>query len=113
VRASQDAIRHVGFTALWLLIVSISAYDGCWVLANRNILSSVEENPLGRLLLHWNQGDVWLLLMLKCAGTIVAATAMLVLYWSRPRIAWVACAATACFQLCLLLYLVYPRMKPD
>lgn len=106
MRPSKAAFLHLSFAVLWLLVVGISVYDGCWVLANRDVIAAAEQNPIGRLLIQWNQGDIWLLLLLKAVGTVLAATAMLVLYWSRPRMGWTACAAIACFQLGLLIYLV-------
>jgi len=34
-------------------------------------------------------------------------SSLLLLYWSRPHLDWVCCAATAIFQLSLLLFLCF------
>ena len=90
---------------LWLLIIGISVHDGYLVLVNRMWMGSFEQNPLGRLLLNWNGGDVWLLLATKTLGTLCAAALLLLLYWAWPRAGWAACTALATLQVLLLLYL--------
>ncbi len=80
------------FYLMWLVIVFVSAHDGCLVLANRPTMSSVEQNPLGHWLIHVWGDDIWLLLMVKAAGTIAVASFLLVLYSVYPRIAWTVCA---------------------
>jgi len=97
--------RHGFFAALWMLIVAVSAYDGWWIVVNREILLKVEQNPLGRWLIDLNHGDVWLLLAAKAVGTVLAASLLLLLYWSRPSLGWTACLVTAAFQLWLVVYL--------
>ena len=90
---------------MWLLIVFVSVHDGYLVLANRPVMTGVEQNPLGRWLLERSGGDIWLLLSLKSLGTVAVATFLLLLRSTHPRIAFVACAAIAAFQVGLLIYL--------
>ena len=90
---------------MWLLVIGVSVYDGFWVLANRPWINALERNPVGQLLLRWDSGDVWLLLTFKILGTLCAASVLLSLYWTWPKLGWIACAATAAFQLALLLFL--------
>jgi hypothetical protein len=96
-----------GFLLMWLFIVFISVHDGYLVLCHRPIMHMVEQNPAGRWLLERSGGDIWLLLALKAFGTLCAASLLLVLHSFRPRLGWTACAATALFQLFLLLYLYF------
>jgi hypothetical protein len=103
----MSALGSGSFASLWMVIVAISVHDGFLVLAHRGIIAEEERNPFGNLLLRWNHGDVWLLLTAKAAGTICAAALLLILYWRRPPLGWVACAATAAFQVILLLFLYY------
>ncbi len=49
---------------------------------------------------------MWLLLAAKFAGTIAAASAVLLLYGRRPRVGLVVAGFVASAQLCLLLYLL-------
>jgi hypothetical protein len=97
--------RRCVFTCLWLLIIGISVHDGYLVFVHRRLISSFEQNPVGQLLLAWNGGDVWLLLATKTVGTMCASSVLLLLYWTRPRLGWLACAVTATLQLLLLLFL--------
>ena len=90
---------------MWLFIVFVSVHDGYLVLANRSVMFMSELNPLGHWLIQTNGRDIWLLLALKSAGTVLVASILLVLYSIRPRLGWTACAATAGFQLGLLVYL--------
>jgi hypothetical protein len=97
--------RNWSFTLLWLFTIGVSAHDGFLVLANRTSIASDELNPLGRLLIAAGGSDIWLLLAAKASGTLCAAWLLLVLYWERPRIGWLACVVTAALQLALLLFL--------
>jgi hypothetical protein len=103
----MKAIENGSFALLWVSIVGISVHDGLLVLAHRGIIADAELNPVGSLLLRWNGGDIWYLLAAKAVGTVSAAAVLLVLYWKRPRIGWIVCAATAAFQALLLLFLYF------
>jgi hypothetical protein len=105
----MTSIRNWSFILLWLFIIRVSAHDGFLVLANRTTIAADELNPLGKLLIAASSGDIWLLLAAKAGGTLCAAWLMLVLYWERPRIGWLACAITAGLQLALLLFLYFSR----
>lgn len=93
------------FYVIWAFIVFVSVHDGCLVLVNRPAMWSVEQNPIGRWLIHFWGNDIWLLLVLKAIGTVCVASILLVLYSLRPRIAWVVCATLGALQLALLVYL--------
>lgn len=98
-------VRDGVFWTLWVTIVAISAYDTCWTVANREVMANVERNPVGRLLISLHGDDIWLLVLVKAAGTVVAAALLLVLYWIWPRLGWPACLGVAAFQLWLVAYL--------
>ena len=72
----------------------------------RHELHKTELNPYGRWLIQLNGGQVWLLLATKFAGTVVAATIVLLIYGRWPRIGLIIAIAVACLQLCLLLFLM-------
>jgi hypothetical protein len=93
------------FTLPWLLIVGVSVHDGFLVLANRSSMAAVERNPVGRLLINWNGGDIWLLLAVKAAGTVLAAAVLLVVFETRPAVGWPVCVVIAGLQLVLLMFL--------
>jgi len=98
--------RHAFFVP-WAFILFASAHDGYLLIANRQTMWVAELNPVGKWLIQLNGGDIWLLLAMKTMGTVMAAAVLLVLYWTRPRVGWIACAAVAAFQLALLLFLYF------
>jgi hypothetical protein len=101
------SLREWTFIGLWLFVLSVSAYDGYLVLANRNVMSITERNPIGQWLVTLNGGDIWLLLTAKALGTVLASTLLLLLYWSVPRRGWIVCASLAAIQLALLFWLCW------
>jgi hypothetical protein len=96
------------FAGLWLFVIGASVHDGFLVLANRPAMHDDELNPVGRWLIQRNGGDVWLLLAAKTVGTVTAATLLLVLFWTSPRLAWIVCTAVAALHVALLLWLYQP-----
>jgi hypothetical protein len=97
---------QVAFFALWAFVIFVSVLDGYLVLTNREYIAEFEMNPVGQALLKWNGGDVWLLLGVKAAGTVLACTIVLMLYWSRPRLGlWIA-GTLAILQGLLLAFLL-------
>ena len=101
----MSSTKHYSFALLWLVVIGVSVHDGYLVMVHREAMTTMERNPVGRLLLRWNGGDIWLLLAAKALGTVCAAALLLVLYWTRRRLAGIACAAIATGQLVLLTFL--------
>ena len=97
--------RKLAFYLMWGFIVSVSAHDGCLVLAHRPSMRLIEQNPVGHWLIRAGNDDIWLLLTLKAIGTVAVASFLLVLHSFRPSLAFISCAAVAVFQLGLLMYL--------
>jgi hypothetical protein len=98
--------QWVLFVVFWLFVIFVSVYDGYLVLQFRHLLHQTELNPLGRLLIQLNGGQVWLLLAAKFVGTVAAATVALLVYGRRPRAGLTVASALAGLQLCLLLFLL-------
>src|SRR5262245_3788651 len=95
------------FLLMWLFIIGVSVHDGYLVLACRSAMAEDELNPLGRWLIHWNDGDIWVLLAVKASGTLISSSLLLWLYWIRPRLGWTACAGICLLQLALLIFLYH------
>ena len=93
------------FLFMWLFIVGVSVHDGYLVLACRTAMAEEELNPLGRWLIHWNGGDIWLFLTVKTLGTLSVSSLLLWLYWLRPRLGWTTCAGICMVQAVLLIFL--------
>jgi hypothetical protein len=103
----KKRIFALTFVALWLLILIVAVLDGYFILINRHILLQTELNPVGRLFLSLDGGDVRYFFAAKCCGTIAASSALLVLYWTRMQIGFAVTAGVALFQLGLLHFLLF------
>jgi hypothetical protein len=98
--------RDAAFALLWLFAILVSVVDGYLAIRYRHELHKTELNPLGRLLIQMNGGQVWMLVGAKFLGTIAAATVVLLLYGRRPRMGMAVVTALAGLQLALLLFLL-------
>jgi hypothetical protein len=94
------------FVALWLFLIFVSVFDGYLIVRFRHELHRTELNPLGRLLIQLNGGQVWLLLASKFLGTVAAASIVLLIYGRRPRLGIIIAGVLATAQLGLLLFLL-------
>ncbi len=94
------------FLGLWLFSIFVSVFDGFLALRYRETLLHGELNPVGQLLIALNGGDVWLLLAAKFAGTVVAASLVLIIRSSYPRWSLPIMSVVAGSQLSLLLFLL-------
>jgi hypothetical protein len=104
---SQSAQRLAAiFFALWLFVMFVSVLDGYLVFRFRHLIHWTELNPLGRWLISANGGQVWSLLGLKYAGTTLACSLLLLVYWKNARLGTLIAAALAVLQLSLLLFLL-------
>ena len=103
----RKRVVALSFTALWLLILIVAVVDGYFLLINRQIIFQTELNPVGRFLLALDHGNVRYFFMAKCCGTIAASSVLLVLYWTRMRIALAVTGCVALFQLGLLGFLLF------
>jgi len=93
--------------ALCLLVAAVSVHDAMLVVLNADIISEVEQNPVGRWLIELQGGDVWLFVSLKLVGTAIVCAALVTLYEFRTRLALVASGGVASFQVGLLWYLTF------
>jgi hypothetical protein len=98
--------RMTLFLALWLFAIFVSVFDGYLALQNRSVLAAEELNPVGQALLKFGNGQVGYLLAAKFAGTVVAASLVLLIYQQRPGWGLPIAAAVATAQLALLLFLL-------
>ena len=94
------------FAVLWLFLIFVSVFDGYLIVRFRHELHKTELNPLGRLLIQLNGGQVWLLLASKFLGTVAAASIVLMIYGRRPRLGMTIAGVLAALQFALLLFLV-------
>src|SRR5262245_38345867 len=95
------------FFTLWLFIIFVSVIDGYLVFRFQHLMRWTELNPVGRFLIVANGGQVWSLLALKFAGTILACSVLLLVYWKNARLGTLIAGALAVLQLSLLLFLLF------
>jgi hypothetical protein len=98
--------RTTVFLALWLFAIFVSVFDGYLALRHRSTLPTEELNPVGQMLIALNGGQVWYLLAAKFAGTVVAASLVLLIHNSYPKWSLPIATAVAGAQLSLLLFLL-------
>jgi hypothetical protein len=94
------------FIALWLFVIFVSVFDGYLIVRYRDELPSTELNPVGRMLISLNGGQVWLFLAFKFLGTIAAATLAILIYGRWPRVGLTVAGVVAGLQLSLLIFLL-------
>ena len=102
VRRNRTALI---FVACCVWIAAVSVHDVVLVVVLHDVIGQTEQNPLGRWLIQWHGGDVWLFVSVKLAGAAFVCAVLVKLYRHRSRIAVTVAAAVAAFQLLLLLYL--------
>lgn len=95
----------LSFYAMWLFILVVSVHDIYWIIFNRLTIHQDERNPIGRWFIELNDGKVWLFVAIKCLGTILSASILLLLYWRCPRVGWAVCCGVAVVQLWVLFWL--------
>jgi len=96
----------IPFYGLWVFIVSVSVIDGYLVVRHRHQIPEIELNPIGRILVDWNSGRVWYLLIAKYVGTILACASLLVIRHFSSCRGLVVASAIAALQFLLLLFLL-------
>ena len=102
VRQNRTALI---FVACCVWIAAISVHDAVLVVIHHEVIDQYEQNPLGRWLIQWHGGDVWLFVLVKFAGTALVCAVLVRLYQHRSSVAVTVAATIAGFQLLLLLYL--------
>lgn len=108
-RARGTAFRFVG---LWLFIAVVSSYDAYLLVYYSDSIEYLESNPVGLYLISLGDGDIFVFLNCKAAGTIFVLGSLLVLYRRRPRWAIPVIHALAFFQGGLLFYLLFADHQP-
>jgi uncharacterized membrane protein YkgB len=94
------------FMVIWTFIAFVSVLDGYLVYRHRHDMLHFELNPIGRALIHWNDGQIWYLLAAKLLGTVAACAALLVIHRVNVRLGLAAAIGVAGMQLALLIFLI-------
>ena len=70
------------FPVLLSLIAAVSMYDTALIVLFSDTIGAMEENPVGQWLLRVGEGNIWLFVRAKVAGTL---TVLAVLTWMHHR----------------------------
>mgnify|MGYP006277864465 CR=1 FL=1 len=97
--------RDVLYALMCASIVGISVYDALLVFLYRSIILDFEKNPVGRLLIEFNQGDVLSFLLAKGGGTLLVLATLVHLYRRYERLAYPVTSSVTAFQVGLVGYL--------
>jgi hypothetical protein len=98
-------LSNILFTIQWLFIGLVSCVDMYFAIKLQDTLYASELNPLGRLLIEWDAGDVALFMGAKCAGTCLVLGYLILVRCKNKKLAdRVIFGVTLC-QLSLLAYL--------
>ena len=100
-------MKQYCFAILWLLIGLVSAFDTFWLVKCRESIYECEQNPVERLLIELDGGDVSLFVGVKFLGTVLVL-GILFLMFSYSKKLGITCAdPLAAFQVWLAWYLMY------
>src|SRR6185437_2869852 len=97
-------IRRGWFPALWLFIGAVSAMDCYLVFRFRDLMWELEENPIGQYLIGLDNGNVFVFILTKAAGTVVVMCVLAGLYVYRRRWSFPITGSIAAFQFTLIIY---------
>ena len=95
------------FALAWWFVIFVSVVDAYLLYFCRDVIRDHELNPAGNVLLAIGGGRVWLFLLLKILGTILACMWLMVIYRRNPRLGLTIAMVIACFKLGLLVFLSY------
>jgi len=83
----------------------VSVHDAILVIVHHETIGELEQNPVGRWLLQLHDGQVWLFVCVKLAGTALVCSILVHLYRFRPQAALLIAVALCFVQSILLIYL--------
>ena len=87
------------------IIVCISAIDIYWLSKNREFMIAMEQNPLGKWLLHADNGDVSLFIFCIFLGTFIVIAFLYFLQFHKSKYVQTISTTIAITQIILLWYL--------
>ena len=99
-------LSNIFFYVQWIFIGFVSCVDMYLAIKLRDRLYELELNPVGRLLISWDSGDVALFMGLKCAGTCLVLGFLLLVRCKNKKLSHRIIFGVTVFQLLLLVYLL-------
>ena len=96
------------FTGALMFVGAVSFYDGYLVVRTGDMIEDFEKNPVGLYLIQMDNGNPFVFLRVKAAGTILALVGLSLLHRRSERLASPVAFALLAFQTGLLIFLEGP-----
>lgn len=104
-KINWTSINRGIFLILWFFVAFVEVCDIYWSIKLQDTLMVNERNPIGRLLLSMDGGDVALFMSLKISAIIIILGTLPVILWSeRLKTAWILLGIIFVSRLLLLIY---------
>lgn len=110
-RLSHDVRALRVFSCCIVVIVAVSIYDSYLVSLYRNTILLFERNPVCEYLIRQDPGQLSWFMGGKLLGNLVVLGTLFGLFMSGYRHALTVAKSVACFQLLLLVYLLFSDEK--
>lgn len=104
-RDSDRALVGGSFIALWLFIGLVSSIDAGLTVRHQESLRQMEQNPIARQLLEWEEWNPGVFIGAKFLGTILVLGFLAFVYRVHQPMARAIATGLAAFQFELLLFL--------
>lgn len=96
---------NIVFEFLCFVIAIVSAIDLYFIGKTRTIIEESEENPLGKYLIHLDNGDISIFIAVKFLGTLLALYILFKLHRLQFKYTLFITSVIAIAQILLLIYL--------
>lgn len=103
----KASVKNYWFPILVAFIASVSLYDTFLIVRFSDSIRSMEENPLGVILLDVAGGEVDVFVRAKLAGTLLVVCVLVVMHRLRSRKTIPVTTSLAAYQSALLTYLTF------
>lgn len=104
-RASVRVLLGGWFAVMWLFIGLVSSIDAGLTVKHQETLIEMEQNPIARQLLEWEEWNPGVFIGAKFLGTILVLGFLALAYRFHQTMARTIATALAAVQLALLLFL--------
>lgn len=95
------------FPILLSLISAVSIYDTILIVVFSESIEVMEENPVGIWLLTVGNGNIWLFVRAKLAGTLIVLTTLKWMHHRRSNKTLPVTSSIAAYQTGLFTYLTF------
>lgn len=98
-------LNHAWYTIMCTFVGIVSLYDAFLVVRFSDSILQLEQNPIGRMLIELDGGDVGLFVATKMVGTVMVLGSLAGIYVLSRRLAYPIAGGVSIFQAGLSCYL--------